>query len=423
MSVLALLIVGLSILGFGALSKRTERSVVTAPMAFVAIGLLTGPLGFGFIEPTVELPLVHILAEVTLTLILFTDASRIDLGALRREQDLPLRLLGLGLPLTILAGALAAVALFESLSIWECAVLGAILAPTDAALGTAVVNDQRIPARIRQTLNVESGLNDGIAFPLFLILVSVAGVIGEEAVAGYWIRFVGLQLILGPVVGVAVGYFGGKLIEKATRADWMSHSFQELAALGLALIAFAGAELVGGNGFIAAFSAGLTVGNVCRTICSCLWDFGETEGQLLSLLVFLALGAVLLPEVIGSFTMRAVLYAAVSLTLVRMVPTAISLLGSGVRASTTLFLGWFGPRGIASLVFVLLLLEHAGIQARHSIAEIALATVLLSVFAHGLTAYPGASWYARRAAAMEEEGGTVEHLPASEMPVRISSAG
>lgn len=422
MNALGLLTIGLSIVGFGAWSRRAERTPVTPAMVFVSIGLLSGPLGFGFIEAAIERPLVHVLAEVTLTLVLFTDASRISLGALRREGGLPLRLLAVGMPLTIVAGTLVAVPLFGTLSLWECAVLAAILAPTDAALGMSVIHNERVPARIRQALNVESGLNDGIAFPIFLVLLSLAGASGEAEGATRWTRFVATQLVLGPVVGAAVGYFGGKLVDRTSRAGWMSHSFQEMAALGLALIAFAGAELVGGNGFIAAFTAGLALGNSSRTVCTCLWDFGETEGQLLALLVFLALGAVLLPDHIGVVGWSAILYSALSLTLVRMIPTAIGLLGTGLRASTTVFLGWFGPRGIASLVFVLLLVDRPGVGGRDLIAGVALLTVLISVFAHGLTAYPGSRWYGGRADAMKGEGASAEHAPVTEMRTRIAPA-
>lgn len=422
LDLLGLFVVGLTILGFGLLSHRVERSGVTPPMTFVIVGLLVGPLGFGLVAVAVELPLVHLLAEVTLVVILFTDASRISLVSLRREQDWPVRLLVVGLPLTILMGALGASVLFRSLTVWEWAVLASILAPTDAALGIAVINDNRVPVRVRQTLNVESGLNDGIALPIFLVFLSLAGATGEGEGADYWTRFVALQLILGPLVGAAVGYFGGRLVEQSSRAGWMSHSFQQLAALGLALVAFAGAELVGGNGFIAAFVAGLTLGNTSRAICTCLWEFGEAEGQLLSLLVFLTFGAVLVPQLLVGVGWDFVVYGALSLTLLRMVPTALSLVGTRVRAATLVFLGWFGPRGVASIVFVLLLLEHPGIPGRELIASIAVLTILLSVFAHGLSASPGVAWYARRAHLMKSEAASVEHMPVEEMQVRIPSA-
>jgi len=198
----------------------------------------------------------------------------------------------------------------------------------------------------------------------------------------------------------------------------MSHEFQELSVLGLALLAFAAAELTGGNGFIAAFTAGLTLGNTSRSLCSCLWEFGEAEGQLLTLLVFLALGAVLVPEVIPTLDWRSVVYAIISLTVIRMVPTAVALLGTGVRPITTAFLGWFGPRGIASVVFVLLILEQHGVPGRHLIATVATLTVLISIFAHGVTAYPGAELYARHADSMDGENDIPEHHPVSSLPTR-----
>ncbi len=420
MDLIGLLVVGLTILAYGVVSKRAERSILSPPMAFVTVGLLAGPLGFGLIEFSVEEPFVHLLAEVTLVLVLFIDASRISFARLRSEHDLPVRLLTLGMPLTILAGAVAAALLFESLSIWECAVLAAILAPTDAALGLAVINDKRVPVRIRQTLNVESGLNDGIAFPVFLIFLSLAGAPADGMGAAFWARFIGLQLVLGPLVGLAVGALGGRLIHGASESGWMNHTFQALSGLGLALVAFAGAEIVGGNGFISAFVAGLACGNSARTVCTCLWDFGEEEGQLLALFVFLVLGAVLVPEAVHGAGWMVFVYAALSLTIVRIVPVALALMGTGVSHQTCGFVGWFGPRGIASVVFVLLVLEHPGIPGGHLIFSVAVMTVLLSVFAHGASAYPGASWYAKRMGSGEDAEDRAENQTVSEMPVRIS---
>ncbi len=420
MDLIGLLVVGLAILAFGGVSKRAERSVLTPPMAFVLVGLLAGPLGFGLVEFSVEEPFVHLLAEVTLVLVLFIDASRISVKRLRSEHDLPVRLLSFGLPVTILAGALAANLIFEALTIWECLVLAAILAPTDAALGLAVINDKRVPVRIRQTLNVESGLNDGIALPVFLIFLSFAGAPAEGMGTAFWARFVALQLILGPLIGLAAGGLGGRFIHAASESGWMNHTFQALSGLGLAFVAFAGAELVGGNGFISAFVAGLTLGNSSRAVCTCLWDFGEEEGQLLALFVFIILGAVLVPEAVDGAGWLVLVYAALSLTVVRMAPAALALIGTGVSRQTSVFLGWFGPRGIASIVFVLLVLEHPGIRGGHLIFSVVVLTVLLSVFAHGASAYPGASWYAARTQPKDEGDSRAEHRPVSEMPVRIS---
>ena len=423
MEIVAFTVIAISILGFGLISGRVQKSVITPPMVFVLFGLLISSKAFGLITFDIENRFIHGLAEITLVLVLFTDAARIDLRACRREHNLAARLLVFGLPLTIIFGTLVGTALFDDFSFWGAAVLAAILAPTDAALGQAVVSSPLMPARIRQTLNVESGLNDGIMLPVILILLSLAGAAEQAGSVGFWIQFAAMQVILGPIVGIGVGYAGGKLISLGTRTGWMSHAFQELSAIGLSLLSFAGAELIGGNGFIAAFCAGLTLGNSARPICSCLYDFAEAEGQLLTLLVFMIFGAVIVPTVIDHVSWLMVLYAVLSLTVVRIVPVSISLLGARLQRESVLFFGWFGPRGLASILFALLVLEETRLPGREEIQLIVMATVLLSVFVHGVTAFPGAKWYAARMEAMKSEQEMEEHMPVSEMPVRLPFSG
>ncbi len=418
------ILIALFILLVGLFSGGLERSVLTLPMVFVTFGLLIGPVGLNFIRLDVESNVIHILAEATLVLVLFTDASRIDLKMLRRDYQLPLRLLCLGLPLTIAFGALIAAVMFEQLSVWEAAVAAAILAPTDAALGQAVVSSPRVPVRIRQALNVESGLNDGIALPFVLILLSFAGAAEEAQPLSYWLQFAFAQLVFGSMVGIAVGYVGGKMVSWGAASNWMTHTFQQLAALSLALAAFAGAELIGGNGFIAAFTAGLTLGNTSRHVCGCLYEFAEAEGLLLTLLAFMVFGAADIWPAVHQVDLTVVLYAVLSLTVIRMLPVSISLLGSGVRPATHLFLGWFGPRGLASILYVLLVLERVQVQGRETIFTIVIITVLLSVFVHGLSAWPGAGWYADHADTMRTKvPDCPELVPVSEMPVRVPLKG
>jgi len=411
------IVVAVAIVAFGLVSGRAERSVVTPPMVFVLFGLLVGPFALGFVGFDFETPWVHILAELTLVVVLFTDAARIDLKLLRREHDLPVRLLIIGLPLTIVAGTLTAALLFDGLGLWEAAVLAAILSPTDAALGQAVISLPQVPVRIRQALNVESGLNDGLMLPVLLILLSCAGAAEGQHTFGYWSQFAARQVILGPLIGIAVGYIGGKLVERATTSGWMSHVFQQLSALGLALFSYAAAEMVGGNGFIAAFCAGLVIGNFCRATCSCVHEFAEAEGQLLTLLIFMVFGVAMLPVGLNHLTPTVLLYSALSLTVVRMVPAALALLGLGLRWDTVSFLGWFGPRGIASILFALLVLEHSDLAVADEILTVVITTVALSVAVHGLTAYPGALWYARRISG--HAGELAEHMPVAEMPIRL----
>lgn len=413
-----LVVIGLVICGFGAVSRRAERTPVTPPMIFVGVGVLLGGAGLGWLDLPTDHGAVHLLAELTLALVLFTDASRIDVSCLRREQSIPARLLGFGLPLTIALGGAVALWTFPGIEPAQALLIAAILAPTDAALGQAVVSSPLVPLRIRQSLNVESGLNDGIALPVVLVLASLSGRTQRGDLA-HWLRFAGLALLLGPLVGVGVGWLAGRVVERATRTGWMNAPFQRISALGLALLAFAGAELIGGNGFIAAFVAGLTLGNTARSVCGCLYDFAEAEGQFLTLLVFLVFGASMVPAAFPHWTIPMVAYAVLSLSVIRMLPVAISLLGTGLRLPSVAFLGWFGPRGLASVLFALLVVEDGGLEEGPFIEAAVVLTVLASTFLHGFTSYSLASRYGAFATRGEAEA---EHREAMELPVRVRHA-
>ncbi|MEO1365748.1 MAG: cation:proton antiporter [Acidobacteriota bacterium] len=415
-----LVLVAVAILAFGVISRRAESTALTPPIFFVGLGLLVA--GLGWVDIEVSEGAIHLLAEITLVVVLFTDASRIKMSELRRGHNLPIRLLVVALPLTIVLGTLVAVGLFPAFTLWEAALLAAVLAPTDAALGQAVVSSPKVPVRIRQTLNVESGLNDGIALPLVLVFLSacssaVPGLGGTE----YWLRFAASQLTFGPLVGLLVGWLGGKLVDRASRTGWMNHAFQHLSALGLALLAYAGAEQFHGNGFIAAFIAGLVLGNtVSASVSDSLYEFAEAEGQLLALLVFLVFGAWLFPQSVTHLDGKYIAYGLLSLTLVRMAPTALSLVGAKLKAPTILFLGWFGPRGIASILFGLLVIDRSELVNREEIFAVVLVTVLLSVLLHGVTASAGASWYSRHAEAIDRDDPVHGDVP--EMRPRIRHA-
>ena len=414
----SLALIALAICVFAAFSRKAERSPVTAPMFFLAAGFAFGGGGLGWLQLEIGDEAFHFLAELTLVLVLFTDAARIDLGCLRRERSLPTRLLGIGMPLTVAAGAAVAVGVIPGIGWIEALLLAAILAPTDAALGQAVVSNPSVPVRIRQSLNVESGLNDGIALPVVLVLASLAGAREEAGGAGYWLRFAALAVTLGPLVGAAVGYLGGRVIAWGTQSGWINGPFQRIAGLGLAMLSFAAAELVGGNGFIAAFVAGMTLGNTARGVCSCLYEFGEAEGQLLTLLVFFAFGAAVVPAALVDVTSSAVLYALLSLTLIRMVPVALSMLGTGLRPASVAFLGWFGPRGLASILFALLIVEEGRLPTGPLLMAVVVLTVLGSTFLHGVTAFPLAQRYGQHVVAID--AGSAEHADTEEMPVRVS---
>lgn len=411
-------LVALFILGFGAISGRITKSVVSPPMVFTAFGFSLGTGALGLVNLDMDHPMIHLIAEITLVLVLFTDASRINLKQLRAEHNIPVRLLAIGLPLTILAGTLTAIGMFPDLGIWGAAVLAVVLAPTDAALGQSVVSSPMVPVRIRQALNVESGLNDGIALPVLLLFVCLAAStsIGQ---GDNWLILAASQLTLGPTAGIAIGLFGGKLVLLCTRTGWMNESFQRLSSLGLALFAFAFAEWIGGNGFLAAFCAGLTIGNTTQGLCHGLYEFAEAEGQLLTLLTFLFFGAVMVPTALHHMDRNIALYAVLSLTVVRLVPVTLALVGLSLKWPTMLFLGWFGPRGIASILYGILVLEVSGLTIGEEIFTITVITVLFSVIAHGVSAWPASRWYGRQVASHED---AVEHQAVSEMPLRLSDS-
>ena len=407
-------IIATFILGYGLVSQSLQRTIISAPMAFTAFGLLLSERGLALIDAHLALEIFHFVAELTLILLLFSDASRINLKLLRKEHTIPIRLLAIGLPLTIILGTILALLMPLGFSFWEATILAVILAPTDAALGQAVVSLPIVPIRIRQALNVESGLNDGLALPLLLLFIFLASMSGEEQV-GFWLQFASLQLILGPIVGVAVAYLGGQLITWAERNHFISSAFIRLSGLGLALLAFSAAELVGGNGFIAAFCAGLTLGNTARNICSSLYEFAEAEGQLLTLLTFMFFGSIMLVPALEHINLNTLIYGFLSLTVIRMLPATLSLIGLGLRFESILFLGWFGPRGVASILYVLLLLEENHFANQNNIADVVVITVLLSIIAHGVSAIPLSKSYSERLDSAKHK----EYEEVTEMPVRL----
>ncbi len=404
------------VFAFGLVSRRLEGTILTAPIVFVAAGMVLGPAGLGLVQFGLDEHTVLLLGEIALALVLFTDAARINLSALRQNEGLPLRLLGIGMPLTIALGTATAALLLTDLTFWEAAIVGTVLAPTDAALGQAVVSNPRVPVRIRQALNVEAGLNDGLSVP-FLALFLILAVEEERLSANLWIRFALEQVGLGILVGVGVGLVGGWLVSLASRRAWMTGSFQRLALLALALIAWALADQIGGNGFIAAFVGGLAVGPTVERVGEQLIRFTEAEGQLLNLSVFFIFG-VLAVGFMETSTWQVALYALLSLTVIRMLPVAASLLGTHLRGVSVLFAGWFGPRGLASIVLGLVVIAEAPQLAGAGEIELVVAwTVLLSVLLHGVTAAPLSAAYARRVEGMPADA--PEKREAVEMPTRM----
>jgi len=411
--------VAVLLIGYAAVSGRLQSTEITQAMVFVALGLLVGNRILQLVEVDTANQYVRLLAEATLALVLFTDAVRVKLGSLRRESALPARLLGLGLPLTIVAGTLAGLVLFPQLNLWTAAALATILAPTDAALGLPVVTNKRLPSRIRQGLNVESGLNDGVCVPLLIIFLTIAQ--AEEGVGHVEPLKVVLEEIgFGVLGGVAAGVLGAWVLGVFARRGWIEGTWQQIIAVATTLLAYTVAAGLGGSGFIAAFTAGIVFGAVAGERAEHSTFLAEQSGELLNAVTFLLFGAVLLGPALGELDWRVALYAVGSLTLVRMLPVALAMLGTGMRRVTIGFLGWFGPRGLASIVFVLILVEETDLPERSLMLTVVTLTVALSVYAHGLTAWPGANryadWYADHA---KEHAAMPESVPVTEQRVRV----
>jgi sodium/hydrogen antiporter len=390
------------------ISGPLARRNITGPLVFAAAGYLIGNPDWGALPVDVAAESVHVIAEVTLALVLFSDAVRVNIRELRRDIALPARLLGIGLPLSVIAGAIVA-SLLLGLPWALGGFVGAALAPTDAALSAQVINDERIPLRIRRALNVESGLNDGIATPIVTVTLAIAaaqiGAVGESASFEFGSAL--RELAVGLVVGVGVGTGGAALLTLAARNGWIVAGGRRLAMLALALGAFSVALALDGNGFIAAFVAGVAVGARLRqdvVPVERAAELPELGGELLALVVWFLFGATLVPIALAHVDPRVIIYALLSLTLVRMAPVGLSLLGARIDAPTATFIGWFGPRGLASVVFALIAIEELGegsSDASVAVATVAL-TVALSVLLHGVTAGPGGRRYLSRESVEKE---------------------
>jgi sodium/hydrogen antiporter len=388
-----------------AVSQRLSNSPVTPAMVVVAIGVLVGPLVLDDLTLGPTSSTVRRLAEATLAVVLFSDASRINLRALRREASIPLRLLGVGLPLTIVLGALVALVLFGSFSLSEALILGVILAPTDAGLGSAVVTDRRLPQLVRQSLNVESGLNDGICVPLLLIVLATASGVGG---ASHPAKVIGEEIGYGLIGGLASGVLAAAIVIFAGRRHLIGDAWRQIIPVAAAGLGYGIAVGLGGSGFIAAFVAGIVFGLIASESAVPTMQFTDETGALLAAVTFLVFGAVLLGPALEQVSWRIAVYALLSLTIVRMLPVAISLLGTHAQRPTVAFIGWFGPRGLASIVFAVIVEDTYHADAG-TILTACYLTVGLSVLLHGLSAAPLVNryvgWYRTPSR---------EHLPAME---------
>ena len=388
--------ISLLILGYGIFSGWLSKHNISGPMIFTAVGILLSPPILGGKPIHFNADAVQVVAEITLIIVLFSDAAALDIAHLKRHWRLPFRLLFVALPATIVVATMTGLWFFPNEETLYVLLLALILAPTDAALGKAVVSDMRIPETVRNTINVESGLNDGIVFPILLTVLAMIGSGSDHAQSG-WLGYILRQILLGALAGAFTGYGGARIMHKALAKGWMAHHYANLAPVALAIFAFYFAEFIGGNGYIAAFFAGLFLGNTSTVLRRHVEHFAESEGELFIMVSFLIFGLVFVPATYAYWNANALIYAIMSLTVLRMIPVALGFGFMSVDMRTRLFYGWFGPRGIASILYILVAVHTLEtIEGHEEIFAVASLTILLSIVLHGLSAQPLAILYAKR---------------------------
>lgn len=389
---IGLLILLFSVITYAMLAKRLSTTILTAPMVFLGMGYLMSQSGMIHIGDAHET--VYLIAEISLVVLLFLDASQINLRRLKKQRSWPLRMLLIGIPLSILIGTGFAYLFFPHWSWAMLALIAAILAPTDAALGQAVVSNESVPINERQSLSVESGLNDGLALPVILFFASlVAMETGSQVSDISWLMFGFTQIFVGILVGVGIGWMSGRLFLFSESKETSSSIYEGIGVLALTGISYIMASLLGGNGFISAFVAGLAFGNIVKGHCRFIYQFTESEGQILIWSSFVIIGLGLLPTAIEHLSLPVVGYILVSIFIVRPLAIYLSLLGTKSKTLTRLFMGFFGPRGLATALFALIISKDILGEYGHSIIIVAINAVWISTLIHGVAAAPMAEWY------------------------------
>jgi NhaP-type Na+/H+ or K+/H+ antiporter len=399
--------------------ERLKMLPLTPPMLYVGAGLILGPKVLGVVELGLEDESVVLLAELTLALLLFSDAARIDTRPDRLSFGFPARLLAIGLPLTIGLGTLVTRALLPDLTWAQAALVATILAPTDAALGEAVVTNPAVPVRIRQALNVESGLNDGLVVPVFTLLLAIVAGSEIESVSTLVGEAAG-EIAIGVLVGAATAIIMSFIIPAVKRLEWTDGEGLRLVALGCGLAAYAGAEVIGGNGFLAAFAAGLIASKRIGPDVAKRTELAEDIGQIGASITFVLFGALLVVPAMESASFAVLFCALGTLTVGRMLPVAISLMGTGLKFPTVVFMGWFGPRGLASMLFGLLVVTEGDIDTADDLFSVVVLVILASVVLHGMTAAPWAQKYGRW---FEAHGVMTDDMPEAEAVMESRTRG
>jgi NhaP-type Na+/H+ or K+/H+ antiporter len=370
---------------FSAIAGRIERSTITGPMIYVLFGLLAGPMVFGVLKLDVQAVELRVIADLTLALVLFIDAANANLSTLRTHAIIPRRMLLIGLPLTIALGIATGTVIFPDLGFYEVCLLATMLAATDAALGKGVVTNQVVPARLREGLNVESGLNDGLCVPVLLVFLALAtGTTHGEGGTSLALTLVAEEIGIGAAVGIGFAYLAVKVLRVALNRGWLTDIWAQIPVVGLAVACFATADRLHGSGYIAAFMGGLLFGHMTRRTHE-LVKAGEGIAELLAMMTWIIFGAVAVGQSWMGMTWPVLLYSLLSLTVIRMVPNIVALTRSGEGWEPKFFLAWFGPRGLASIVFFVIV-ANAGLPGESTMKSVVVCTITLCIIAHGVTA-------------------------------------
>ena len=381
---------------YSIVAGRLERAATSGPIVFVVSGVLMGPLGLGWFDGDVSRTELRVLADLTLALILFIDAANADLAILKRQFRIPSRMLIFGLPGVIFLGTIIAVLLFDTLSLFEAGILGTILAATDAALGKAVVTNKAVPTHVREGLNIESGLNDGLCVPILFVFIALALGSGTEGGSTMFaIKLVIQELGIGLVVGLGLTGVGTWALRWCWNKGWVTEIWKQVTVVALSIACFSVAQSLHGSGYIAAFTGGLLFGFKAKEATHRLVLAAEGTGETLAMMTWFIFGAAVIGQSVQHFTWEILVYAILSLTVIRMLPIFLSLSGTGESTASKLFLAWFGPRGLASIVFAIIVLNK-GVAGGKFVAMIAGLTVFFSLVAHGVSANPLANLLGQR---------------------------
>ncbi len=363
-----------------------------------------GPDLLGLVDLQIDGRTISQLAELALAICLFTDSSNANLTVLRRVEAFPVRLLLIGLPLTIAFGMAIAWFVFPELGFFEIALIATMLAPTDAALGKAVVTNPVVPDKVRESLNVESGLNDGICVPVLLFFIAMAaGSLEASESLALVLKLPSKVIGIGLVTGLVVAVLGGFALRTSAKRGWVDGTWLQLPIIALALLCFALAQWLGGSGFIASFVGGLTFGALTKQHKESFLTAAEGSADAVAMVTWFAFGTMVLGILLAGFRWQVLVYAILSLTVVRMLPVFLCLIGKGLKQDTLLFIGWFGPRGLASIVFLVMVVDEQ-LPGTETIVSVVTWTIILSVLLHGLSANPLASLYGAR---VDARGGEI----------------